>query len=380
MAKNRKIFEDVATETREAPKAVPQRRDETKAKNRHQIAIWLMSLFVLVAAMIVVGGLTRLSDAGLSITEWKPVTGAIPPMSAADWDSEFALYQQIPQFSEMNPNMTLAEFKTIYWWEWGHRFLGRIVGLVWGVGFLYFLLAKKIPTGWTGRLLSLGILGGLQGVIGWWMVSSGLAGSERVSVASTRLATHLGLAFLIMSLIIWWVLRLGRSEAQLIQARRDRDKGLWGGATGLLHLAAFQIILGALVAGIDAGRNYTDWPMMGGTFVPYNFWDPALGWQNLIENPAPVQFFHRMVGYLLVILGAFMWWKARKAPIAAMRSAFALVAIMMLFQVALGIVTLLYAAPLNLAILHQTGAILLIVLILNARFTAGYPPAQSIRG
>ena len=165
---------------------------------RGAVRVWLMILFALVVVMIAVGGLTRLTDSGLSITEWKPVTGALPPMSAADWEAEFALYKQIPEYQLQNRGMSLEEFKVIYWWEWGHRQLGRVIGLVWALGFFFFLFTKRIPTGWTGRLLLLGALGGLQGAIGWWMVSSGLTGTM-LDVASYRLATHLGLAFVIMA-------------------------------------------------------------------------------------------------------------------------------------------------------------------------------------
>ena len=170
---------------------------------RRAIRAWLAVLFVLVLAMIVVGGATRLTGSGLSITEWKPVTGAIPPMNAADWQSEFDLYRQIPQYQELNRGMSLSEFQYIYWWEWGHRLLGRVVGLVWALGFVFFWATSRIPTGWTPRLLSLGALGGLQGAIGWWMVSSGL-NEGMLRVASYRLATHLGIAFLILGLITWY--------------------------------------------------------------------------------------------------------------------------------------------------------------------------------
>ncbi len=184
--------------------------------------MWLIVLFALVAAMIVVGGLTRLTDSGLSITEWKPVTGALPPMNAEAWQAEFAKYQTIPEYQLQNKGMTLSEFKSIYWWEWGHRQLGRVIGLVWAAGFLAFLATKRIPTGWTPRLLGIGVLGGLQGAIGWWMVSSGLSG-DSLDVASYRLATHLGLAFVILGFITWYILMLDRREADLMQARRNRE-------------------------------------------------------------------------------------------------------------------------------------------------------------
>src|SRR6056297_2053808 len=204
--KKRSIFEEVGTGTRKAASAGGA-IDRGRGGARDAVRLWLLVLFALVVLMIAVGGLTRLTDSGLSITEWRPVTGAIPPLSDAAWLSEFDRYQQIDEFQRQNSDMTLAEFKVIYWWEWGHRQLGRVIGLVWAAGFVGFLATRKMPQGWTGRLLLLGALGGLQGAIGWWMVSSGLA-PGMLDVASYRLAVHLGLAFLILALIAWYVYRL----------------------------------------------------------------------------------------------------------------------------------------------------------------------------
>ncbi|MBL9054091.1 MAG: COX15/CtaA family protein, partial [Tabrizicola sp.] len=267
MTAKRSIFEEVSGT--DGQKASPGGGgiDARPKGARGAIRLWLVALFLLVVAMIVVGGLTRLTDSGLSITEWNLVFGTLPPLSAADWAGEFAKYQASPEFKLVNSAMGLEEFKVIYWWEWAHRFLGRFVGLVWAVGFLAFLVARQIPTGWTGRLLSVGALGGLQGAIGWWMVSSGLKG-EMVDVASYRLATHLGLAFVILGVIGWYVLLLGRSEVDLMTARRGREARLYSLSTGLMHFAFLQIVLGALVAGIDAGRAYPTWPLMNGQFFP----------------------------------------------------------------------------------------------------------------
>ena len=221
MSQKRSIFEEVgdAKPAETAPKTGVIDRAPRGA--RRAVRGWLIAIFALVAVMIVVGGLTRLTDSGLSITEWQPISGAVPPLSDADWQAEFEKYQAIPEFHIQNSEMTLAEFKSIFWWEWGHRQLGRVIGLVWGIGFLFFWLTKRMPTGWTGRLLGLGVLGGVQGAIGWWMVSSGLTG-RMVDVASYRLAIHLGLAFVILGLTTWYILTLSRPEAQLMQARRGR--------------------------------------------------------------------------------------------------------------------------------------------------------------
>jgi cytochrome c oxidase assembly protein subunit 15 len=379
MAGKRSIFEDVGSTDKIAPIQTGG-IDRSARGARGGIRAWLIALFLLVVLMIAVGGMTRLTDSGLSITEWRPVTGAVPPMDAAAWSVEFEKYKATPQFRLMNHQMTLEEFKTIYWWEWGHRQLGRVIGLVWAVGFAGFALTRRIPAGWTGRLLLLGGLGGLQGAIGWWMVSSGLTG-EMVSVASYRLAVHLGLAFAILGLIAWYVFLLGRSETDLLQARRGREARLFGMSTGLMHLAFLQIIVGALVAGIDAGRGFPTWPDMNGQFFPADaFYVPGRPvWAAFFENPGLVQFIHRMIGYVLFAYGLFVWWKARGSAHLSTRRAFDWVAVMLFGQVVLGIVTALTAASPHVAITHQLGAVALWVLILRARHLCQYPRAGSIR-
>jgi heme a synthase len=373
MAKQRSIFEEVGEKPAAAP-APPARR---RGHARRGIAAWLMVLFALVVVMIAVGGLTRLTGSGLSITEWRPVTGALPPMSAAEWEREFELYRQIPQYELVNRGMTLAEFQVIYWWEWGHRQLGRVIGLVWVLGFVGFLAARKIPPGWTGRLLLLGGLGGLQGAIGWWMVASGLEG-EMVRVASYRLATHLGLAFVILGLIAWYVMQLRREEGELLQARRQRNPALMTWGAVLVAVAFVQILLGALVAGIDAGRGYIDWPLMAGQFVPPNALADEPVWRNFFENPGLVQFNHRMVGYLLALLGVIAWWRSRRSAHAGIRWAFSAVLAVMAVQVVLGVLTVVHAAPWHLAIAHQFGAVVLFVAVIGARFTAQFPREERI--
>lgn len=381
MAGKRKLFEEVGGGAQAPVVPAGGLIDARGRGSRGAVRLWLVAIFLLVAAMIVVGGLTRLTDSGLSITEWKPVTGALPPMTEADWATEFAKYQASPEFQLQNSAMSLDQFKSIFWWEWGHRQLGRVIGLVWAVGFFGFLAARKIPPGWTGRLLGLGALGGLQGAIGWWMVSSGLKGTM-VDVASYRLATHLGLAFIILGLTAWYVFLLGRGETELMQARRAGERKLKGLSTGLMHLAFVQIILGALVAGIDAGRSFPTWPDMNGSFFPADaFYVPGGGgvWHAFRENPGLVQFNHRMAGYLLVVLGIVAWIKGRKSAHGTTRAAFHAVMAMLLAQVALGIATALTLAHVHVAITHQIGAVILWVLILRARHLSIYPIAGSIR-
>lgn len=382
MAGRRSIFEEVGDGSRRDAVPTGGMIDAGRGGARGAIRLWLVLLFALVVAMIAVGGLTRLTDSGLSITEWRPVTGALPPMSDADWQAEYAKYQASPEFQLQNHQMELAEFKTIYWWEWGHRQLGRVIGLVWAGGFAFFWATRRIPAGWTGRLVALGALGGLQGAIGWWMVASGLTG-RMVDVASYRLATHLGLAFVILGLIAWYMLSLARAEPALLQARRLREARLFALATGLMHLAFVQILLGALVAGIDAGRAFPTWPLMGESFLPPDaFYVPEGGPAVLafFENPGLVQFVHRMAGYLLLAFAVVAWARGRRSAHPSTRAAFAWMATAVLGQVVLGIVTVLHAAPLVLGLLHQIGAVVVWVLILRARHRAHYPVVQSIRG
>ena len=379
MARKRAIFEDVseAKTARTAPQTGGIDRHPKGA--RGAIRLWLLSLFALVCVMIVVGGMTRLTDSGLSITEWRPVTGAIPPLSAEMWQEEFDKYRQIDQYQLLNRGMTMEEFKVIYWWEWGHRQLGRVIGLVWGVGFLFFWLTKRIPTGWTPRLVALGALGGVQGAIGWWMVASGLT-EGMTAVASYRLAVHLGLAFVILGMIAWYSFLLNRPEAELIAARRAREGKLFSMSTGLMHFAFLQIILGALVAGIDAGRGYTDWPMMNGVFIPPELLAMQPLWTNFFENPATTQFIHRKAGYLLAIFAFVVWLRGRKSSHSATRTAFHVMFAVMAAQIALGIVTVLYGAPWQLGIAHQATAVLLWVVIIRARHLAQFPRFDNLRG
>lgn len=375
--KPRSIFEDVGTTQKQA--VTKGGIDARKRGARKGIRLWLIILFALVAVMIAVGGLTRLTDSGLSITEWRPVTGAMPPMSAEAWDTEFEKYRAIPEYQDQNRGMSLAEFQFIYWWEWGHRQLGRFIGLVWAVGFLGFAVTRNIPTGWTGKLLFIGALGGLQGAIGWWMVSSGLE-EGMLDVASYRLATHLGLAFVIFGFIAWYILQLSRRETELLQARRlgNAQLATWGAV--LVGATFVQILLGALVAGIDAGRAFPQWPLMAGGFFPPDPFTLSPLWRNFFEDAGLVQFMHRMTGYLLFILGIIVWLRARKSANAQTRFAFHAVLAMMVIQMLLGIATVLYSAPWHIAIVHQFGAVVLWVLVLRGRFFAIYPLAQSVRG
>jgi cytochrome c oxidase assembly protein subunit 15 len=381
MSSKRKLFEEVGSAEAARPAVQPGLIDRGRQGARGAIRVWLQILFALVFIMIAVGGLTRLTDSGLSITEWRPITGALPPLNAAEWQSEFEKYQQIDEWRIQNQWMEMADFKVIYWWEWGHRQLGRVIGLVWVLGFGYFAVRRQIPTGWSGKLLLLGVLGGAQGAIGWWMVASGVTQGESVTdVASYRLATHLGLAFIILGFIAWYIMELGRNASDLMQARRVRERKLWGMSTGLLHFTFLQILIGALVAGIDAGRSYTDWPLMGGQWFPATALSLEPLWRNFFESPGLVQFIHRVTGYLLFAFTLGVWFVGRKSSHPVTRFAFNAVLAAMTLQIALGVVTVLYGAPAYIAIFHQALAVIVWVLILRARFLSGYPIATSVRG
>ncbi len=378
MVEKRAVFEDVSGDIPADMKRDLRGVDTSHDGARRAIRIWLGVLFTMVFVMIVVGGLTRLTDSGLSITEWKPITGAIPPTSEAVWTEVFEKYKATPEYDLQNKGMSLAQFKGIYWWEWSHRQLGRSIGLVWALPFLVFLIARRIPRGWTVRLLAIGVLGGAQGALGWWMVASGLTG-RMVDVASYRLAMHLGLAFIILGLIAWYIMALGRSSADLMRARRAGERSLALRARVLSALVFVQILLGALVAGIDAGRSYIDWPLMNGDFLPPESFELTPLWSNFFENPALVQFDHRMLGYFVVLYAIFIWWRSRRSALRAVKKAFSHVLVVVLVQMGLGISTVIMAAPWDIAIVHQIGAVLTLTLILRARFAALYPTSQSLR-
>jgi cytochrome c oxidase assembly protein subunit 15 len=311
------------------------------------VAVWLVAVALLVLAMVVVGGATRLTGSGLSITEWKPVTGALPPMSERDWAGEFARYRQIPQYAQINSGMTLEAFKSIYWWEWTHRLLGRLVGVAFLLPFVVFLVRRMVPQRLVWRCVGLFLLGGLQGLVGWWMVKSGL--SERVSVAPERLAIHLGLAFALYGALIWTALDAWAGGA------RQTLPSPWGRRalllTGLIYL---QILLGALVAGNHAGLVYNDWPLMNGRLVPEDYGAGGL-WTTLAHNQGAVQLHHRLLAYVLVLTAAGYAagaWRSRQLS-PEPKVLVLVVAGMILVQAGLGVATLMAVTPLWLAILHQ---------------------------
>ncbi len=370
--RKRSIFAEVGSEAK-GTRAVPGSIDRGQNPAAYGLVrLWLLVLGGLVVAMILVGGLTRLTDSGLSITEWAPVSGALPPLSEAQWQSEFDRYRAIPEYQLQNKGMSLAEFKKIYWWEWGHRQLGRVIGLIWFAGFCGLLMARRFPVDWWPKGLWLGALGGLQGAIGWWMVSSGLGGTM-LDVASYRLAVHLGLAFVILGFITWYVLELSQSQRALLQARRHRNKALFQFASVFMLLLFGQLLLGALVAGIDAGESYGTWPLMGGSFLPADMFVLEPIWRNFLENQGTVQFVHRTGAYLLLAVGVWLMMRAMKAPQKQVRLAFQRMAVILLGMIGIGILTVLTLAAPWAALTHQCIAIVLWISVLHARFQAAYP-------
>ena len=321
------------------------------------VAVWLFAVAVLIVAIVIVGGATRLTGSGLSITEWHPVTGAVPPLSEPAWQAEFAKYQHIPQYQFINRGMTLAAFKSIYWWEWTHRLLGRLIGVVFAVPFLIFLVTRTIPRRLIWRCTVILLLGGLQGLVGWWMVASGL--SNNVFVAPERLATHLGLALIVFCACIWTGLEAWWGKARVGYGLEGRWR-----AFGLVlpGLAFVQSLLGALVAGNHAGQIYNDWPRMNGRWFPedYALKGQAL-WKTLFNSQAAVQFDHRIGAYLLFACAiAFAIGVSRARLPAPVRVLSQLLAILVTVQAALGIWTLVSHAPLSLSLVHQVGAVVVL--------------------
>ncbi len=311
------------------------------------VAIWLLVVAVLVLAMVVVGGSTRLTGSGLSITQWKPISGALPPLSGTDWQSEFARYRAIPQFRFVNPNMTLEQFRFIYWWEWSHRFLARLLGFVFLAPFAWFALRRELPRRLTGQFVLLFVLCGLEPLVGWWMVASGL--SDRVYVAPERLTVHLGIAFALLGALLWTAL-----EAWTGSARQTLPSPWTPRALGFAVLIYVQILLGALVAGNQAGQVYNDWPMFAGKLFPKDYAGESL-WATLAHSQGAVQLHHRLAAYLMVVLAMGIGigaGRSRYLPQASKILALTLAGFV-LTQACLGIATLMTRVPVGLGVAHQ---------------------------
>ena len=336
---------------------------------------WLVTWAILLFAIVLVGGATRLTESGLSITEWKPVTGIVPPRSAAQWAAEFEKYQRIPQYERLNAGMSIEAFKAIYLWEFWHRIIARLAGLAFAVPFAWFVVRRRIPHFARGRIATLLALVAVQGAMGWWMVSSGL--SVRTEVSQYRLAAHLGLAFVLLGVTVW-------TAADLLEGRRvPRER-----ATGwrdrmlpvLVGLVGITSTTGALVAGLRAGRVYNTFPLMGGRVVPLGYAQISPWWRNLFENHAAVQFDHRVLALttFFAVVGTWSTLRRSSPPRLARRLDFALGAAML--QLALGIATLLLHVPVALGVAHQGGAALLLVSVILAWHADGAPREVAVGG
>jgi cytochrome c oxidase assembly protein subunit 15 len=330
----------------------------TTDNSQRAVAWWLFACCALVFLTLVVGGVTRLTHSGLSIVEWKPLVGALPPLSEAHWLELFAKYQQTPEFQKVNHDMTLDGFKFIFWWEWAHRLSGRLIGVVFFVPYVWFLARGQLRGTLAAKVFGFFILGGLQGAMGWYMVKSGLVDDPRVS--QYRLAAHLGLAFLIFGLMGWTGLGLLQQRSATPNRSFTRRLGNW-----LLALVFIMVLSGALVAGIRAGLAYNTFPLMNGHFMPPEIFMVEPLWLNFFTNMATVQFNHRLLAWLLMgLIPWFAWRIWREAP-AARPSAVALT-LWLGVQVALGIATLLLQVPVALGAAHQAGAMVLFGMVMWA--------------
>ncbi|MGH8852330.1 MAG: COX15/CtaA family protein [Casimicrobiaceae bacterium] len=336
------------------------------------VAVWLLLCCALVLAMVVVGGVTRLTHSGLSITEWQPIVGALPPLSTSQWDEAFVKYQATPEYREVNQGMSLAAFKSIYWWEYVHRLLGRAIGVAFALPLLWFAARRRLPRGLGPALLVVLLLGGLQGALGWYMVQSGLVDDPRVS--QLRLAAHLGLALLILAAMFWVGLSLLQPAASLRAASEPRGARLRRFAEIIVALIFVQALLGALVAGIRAGFAYNTFPLMNGRVVPRELLSLDPWYLNFADNMATVQFDHRMIAWLLALLIPFFWWRVQAAAVAArVKIAAHLLLAALTAQFVLGVATLLMVVPLPLAAAHQAGAVLLFTAALNVAHALRHP-------
>jgi cytochrome c oxidase assembly protein subunit 15 len=349
---------DIA-ERRPLPAASPADSTTAIDRNARVIAAWLFACCALVFAMVVVGGVTRLTHSGLSITEWQPIIGTLPPLDDAQWNEVFAKYQATPEYLQVNRGMTLDAFKAIFWWEYVHRLLGRAIGVVFLLPLLWLVVRGRIPRGLAPKLFAIFVLGGLQGALGWFMVQSGLVDDPRVS--HLRLTAHLGLAFVIFGAMFWTALSLLRVPEAGARAQAPLRRF----AYALTALVFIMVLAGGLVAGLRAGFAYNTFPLMNGAIVPPEIMLIDPWYMNFVNNMATVQFDHRAIAWALALLVPWFWWRTRGASEAARISAH-LMLVALALQIALGIAALLLVVPLLLAAMHQAGAMLLFAAALNA--------------
>jgi len=357
---------------RTIPAPAPTFPPTTNGLARRHVAVWLLICCALVFAMVVVGGVTRLTRSGLSIVEWQPLIGTVPPLTESHWQELFEKYQRTPEYLQVNQGMSLHAFKRIFWWEYIHRLLGRLIGLAFFVPLIWFLIRGRIERALLPRLVAIFLLGGLQGAVGWWMVKSGLIDDPRVS--HVRLSIHLGIAFVIFAAMLWTALGLLSGAA----AGDPHRRRLAGYGAGLAALIFLMVLSGGLVAGTRAGYAYNTFPLMNGHLLPPEYLMLAPWWQNFLHNMATVQFNHRLIAWLLFLAIPIFWWRLRRAALPPQaRLASNLLLAMLGLQLALGISTLLLRVPVALGAAHQAGAMLLFTLALWTTHTLYRDPVRS---
>jgi cytochrome c oxidase assembly protein subunit 15 len=338
---------------------MPQKETSTKTAtgygvaDQRAVAVWLFLCCGSVVVMIVIGGITRLTESGLSMIEWRPLVGMVPPLSVGEWERIFGLYRETPEFRIENPHIELDGFKSIFWWEYVHRLWGQLIGILFVAGFLWLLLCRRIEKPILPHLVTLFILGGAQGVIGWWMVRSGFA--DRTDVSQYRLVIHLGMAFIILGYMLWLALSL--MERESVERVPTTARRL---AFAVLGVVSVTLLSGGLTAGLDAGLVYNTWPLIDGGVAPHGLFIKTPIWLNFFENVATVQFDHRFMAYLTFGFIIALWLRVRRTPHApnAVRAVHTLLAIVAA-QAALGVLTLVLVVPLPLAVAHQMGAVAL---------------------
>ena len=383
MSKTRKttrnIFEEVGSEApRERPVVQPGAIDRVARRAaRGGVRLWLWSIFLLLAAMLLAEAMVRLTGNALALPGWSALYGAIPPFGEAGWQALNDRLAAATGAGGAPPD--LATLQRLYWWQWLPSQLGTLAALTWALGLAGFAIARKLPKGWALRLVGIGALMALIGLADALLAPGGLLPAS-IDPMPYRVAVHLGLCFALLGLMAWWAFKLGRPEAELIQARRAREGRAFGMATGVMHLALLQILFGGMLSALDAGRGFPDWPLMAGGIFPPEAFAIEPGWRNLFENPGLVQFVHRLIGYVLLGLGIAAWIRGRRSVHPRTRRAFDWMGVMVFGQAVLGIGAVLYGGQWHLALTHAAGAILLWVLILRARFMAQYPVQQSLRG
>lgn len=346
----------------------------SRVQMNRRVGVWLLLCCAMIAVMVILGGFTRLTHSGLSMVDWRPVTGWLPPLSEAEWEAAFRAYQQYPEYQKLNLHMTLGGFKEIFWLEYVHRLWGRLIGIVFLLPFLYFAVRGYVSRWLWPRLGGAFVLGSLQGLLGWYMVQSGLV--DHPDVSHYRLAAHLGLAFLIYGYLFH--LALGLLAPAPVHARTSAPRTLYAATLAVLALIFATVIYGAFVAGLDAGFVYNTFPLMGGELVPGGLLALGPPLRNLVENVVTVQFTHRVLAMITLAAISALWWRARLLGLRARgRAAFDVLLAAAAAQVALGIATLVLVVPVSLGVAHQAGALALLSAALWALHEQQGAPAQA---